>query len=100
LQLIGRVGVNPLDLKKEAFEDGNAFADLIECQQVGFVAVVEIGSVIADLIGQVDELGFERRALVEQIFGQVRMLCWIIIARVLDDASRTSKVRFRPRNAA
>ena len=59
---------------------------MLKREQMGFVAVVEVGGVVADLIGQVDELGFERRALVEQILRQFRMLRRIVIARVFDDA--------------
>src|ERR1700688_119091 len=51
-----------------------------------FVAIVEVGSVVADLIGQVDELGFEGRALVQQVLGKFRMLRRVVIARVLDNA--------------
>ena len=53
---------------------------------MGFVAVVEVGGVVADFVGQVDELGFERRTLIEQVLGQLRMLRCVVIARVLDDA--------------
>jgi hypothetical protein len=45
-------------------------ADLLDCEQARFVAIVQIGGVVGNLVGQVDELRFERRALVEQIFGQ------------------------------
>jgi hypothetical protein len=40
---------------------------------MGFVAVVEVGGVVGDFVGEVDELSFERRALVEQIFGELGM---------------------------
>ena len=73
-QLFGRVGVNLLDFAVEAFEDRNAVADLIEREQVSFESVIEVGGVVGDFVGQVDELGFQRRALVEQIFGEIRMI--------------------------
>src|SRR6516162_9144678 len=40
---------------------------------------------VGDLVAEVDELGFEGRALVEKIFGQLRMLLSIVIAGVLND---------------
>ena len=53
---------------------------------MGFVAVVEVGGVVGDFVGQVDQLGFERRALVEQIFGEFGMFFRVVVVRVLDDA--------------
>src|SRR5579863_3646629 len=53
---------------------------------MGFVAVIEVGRVVADFGGYVDELGFERGALVEQVLGQFWMFCRVVVARVLDDA--------------
>ncbi len=63
-----RVGIDLLDFAIKALEDRHAFADFLEREEMGFVAVVEVGGVVGDFVGQVDELGFERRALVEQIF--------------------------------
>ena len=51
-----------------------------------FVAVVQVGRVVGDFVGQVDQLGFERRALVEKIFSQFRMLFGIVVVGMLDDA--------------
>ncbi len=53
---------------------------------MGFVAVVEVGGVVGDFIDQVDELGFERRALVEQIFGELGMIRGGVVARMFDDS--------------
>jgi len=69
-----------LDLTEEKFEDGNSFANLLECEQVRFIAVVEVSGVVTDLIGEIDELGFERGALVEQIFRQFPMFRGVIVA--------------------
>ena len=33
--------------------------------------VVEVGGEIGDLVGKVDDLGFERRALVEEVGGEL-----------------------------
>ena len=55
--LCGDIGIGPLDLAEETLEDRHSVADLLERQQMGFVAVVEVGGVVADFVGQVDELG-------------------------------------------
>ncbi len=55
-------------------------------KQVRFVAVVEVGGVVGDLVGEVDELRFQRWAIVEKIFGKLRMIFWGVVVRVLDDA--------------
>ena len=67
-QLVGGVGIKVFDFAIEALEDGHAFADLLEGKKMSFVSVVEVGGVVGDFVGQVDQLSFERRALVQQIF--------------------------------
>ena len=47
----------------------DAGANLVKCEQVGFVAIVEIGGVVGDFVGEIDQLRFERRTLVEQVLG-------------------------------
>ena len=96
MQLVGDVGILLLDFAEETFKHGHACADLFEREQMGFVAVVEVGGVVADFVGQVDELGFERRALVEQILGEFRMLRRIIVARVFDDALAHFESQIQP----
>ena len=59
-----------------ALEKVHAVGDLLDRQQARFVAVVEVGGVVGDLVGQVDELGFERRTLVEQVLGEFGMRFW------------------------
>ena len=68
-QLVGGVGIKLLGFAVEALEDGHTFADLVEREKMRFIAVVEIGGVVGDFVGQVDELGLERRTLVQQVFG-------------------------------
>src|SRR6266567_4222806 len=53
---------------------------------MSFVSVVEIGGVVGDFVGQIDQLGFERRALVEQVFRKFGMVFCRVIMGVLDDA--------------
>ena len=73
-QFLHDIGIGLFGLAIEAVEDRNAAADLRKRQQVGFIAVIEIGGVVGDFVGQIDELRFERRTLVEQIFGQLGKL--------------------------
>ena len=61
-------------------------AYLLQCQQVGFIAVIEIGGVVGNFVGQIDELGFERRPLIEQVLRQFGKLLRRVVVRVLDDA--------------
>src|ERR1051326_1502161 len=67
LQLVGRGRVLLLYFAIEAPEDADAFADLTELQDARLQAVVEVGGVVGDLVGQVDELGLERRTLEAQL---------------------------------
>src|SRR5208282_601990 len=39
-----------------------------------------------NLVGQVDELRFERRALIEHVLGEFGMVLNVVIVRMLDDA--------------
>ena len=70
LQFLRDVGIKLFGLAKEAVENRNAAAYLFERQQVSFIAVVEVGGVVSNFVGQIDELGFERRPLIEQILSQ------------------------------
>ena len=63
-KFVQRVRIDLFDFAVEELEDGNAFADFLEREQMRLVSIVEVGGVIGDFVGQVDELGFERRALV------------------------------------
>src|ERR1051326_4561985 len=53
---------------------------------MSFVAVIEIGSVVRDFIGEVDELGLERRALVEYVLRKFGMIFGGVIAGMLDNS--------------
>src|SRR5579863_3508703 len=86
LQFLGGFWISLLHLAIKPRENGYSFANFVERQQVRFVAIVEVGGVVGDLISEVDELGLERRALVEKVFGEFRMLFRGVIVRMLDDA--------------
>jgi hypothetical protein len=53
---------------------------------MSFVAVIEIGSVVGDFVGKVDELGLERRALAEYILHKFGMIFGGVVAGMLDDS--------------
>ena len=67
-------------------EEGYVGAELFELDQMRFVAVVEVGGVVGDFIDEVDELSLERRALVEEIFGELGMFRGGIVAGMFDDS--------------
>src|SRR5208282_4949461 len=85
-QLIDRVWIDGFDFAVEALKNWNAFANLLECEQMGFVAVIEVGSAVGNFVGDIDELSFERRTKVEQIFGEFWQPVSRVIVRMLDDA--------------
>ncbi len=86
LEFIRRSGVETANVAVEAVEDLDPGGNLVDGEEVGLAAVVEVGSVVGDFVGQINELRLERGALVEQILGEFGMLVGIVIARVLDDA--------------
>jgi ribose transport system substrate-binding protein len=69
-----------------ASKQGHARADLLQRENPGIHAVVEIGRQIGDLVGEIDQLCLERGPQAEEIFRQLRMLPRVVVARVLDDA--------------
>src|SRR5215467_4857253 len=86
LQLLGGVWIEDLDFSRQFVEQWYAFSDLIEREQVGFVSIVEVGSVVGEFVSRVNQLRFEGRAFVEQVFGKLRKLSRVIVAGVLNDA--------------
>jgi ribose transport system substrate-binding protein len=59
---------------------------LVEHENAGLQSVVEIGGEVSDLIGEVDELGFERRPQGKKILCEIGVVGSRIVAGVLDDA--------------
>ena len=86
LQLLHGLGVGALGIAIKTVKSGNPSANLLKGEQAGLIAVVEIGCVVRDFVGQIDELRLQRRALIEQIFRQLGKLFDRVIVRVLDDA--------------
>ena len=67
-------------------EDAHGGAQRGEIEKSRLEAIVEIGCVIRNLIDEIDQLGFERRALVQEIFREIGKFSFRIVARVFDDA--------------
>ncbi len=61
-------------------------ADVADLEQAGLDAVVEVGGEVGDLVGEVDDLGFEWGALAEKVGGEFGVLIGGVVAGVLDDA--------------
>ena len=78
-------------------EEGYVGAELFELDQMRFVAVVEVGGVVGDFIDEVDELSLERRALVEEIFGELGMFRGGIVAGMFDDSFADFESEIEPR---
>src|SRR4029077_6089103 len=95
-QLLGSIRISNFCLAVMALKQINAFRNLLDREQPRFVAIVEVGGVVGNLVGQVDKLRFERRLLIEQILGKFRMLPSIVIVRVLDDALADFKCQIQP----
>ena len=52
-------------------EERDFAAQPIEINQVRLETVVEVGGVVGDLVHEINELSFERRALLQQVFGEL-----------------------------
>ena len=48
-------------------------AHVVDVEDAGVKAVIEVGGEVGDFVGEVDQLRFERRAEVEEIFGELGM---------------------------
>jgi hypothetical protein len=72
---LGRgVGIAVEDGVVKTAEEGDAGPDLIDGEDAGVEAVVEVGGEVGDLVGEVDELGLERGEAIEEIPGELRMV--------------------------
>src|SRR5580704_15870581 len=57
-QLIDHARIDRFDLAVEVLEDRDAFANLLERKQAGFVTIVEVGGAVRNFISDIDELSF------------------------------------------
>src|SRR5579872_3623170 len=56
LEFFEGVRIEAVDFAVKALEDGQAGADLFHPEQMGLVAVVEIGGVVGKLVGEINQL--------------------------------------------
>jgi len=66
-------------------EERDFAAEDSKIEKLGFESIVEVGGIVGNFVHPINELRFERRALIEKIFGELRMLLGGIVARMLDD---------------
>src|SRR6185437_3845764 len=83
-ELFRRVRIFRQHGRVEALEKLDSGAGRGERQNSRLEAVVEVGGGVGDFVSQVDQLRFERRELVEEILGQLRILGGGVIVGVLD----------------
>ena len=88
VELIARVGGGMLagDLGEAAGEDVDVGGGVGDGEQAGFYAVVEVGGEVCDFVGEVDDLGFERWRLREEVGSELGVRGFGVVAAVLDDA--------------
>ncbi len=88
LKLLALAGAGELSLN--GFEDGRVLGhfagDVGGGEQTGHEGVVEIGGVVGDFVGQIDELGFERRPLAGKVGVELGNFAGLEIARMLGNA--------------
>src|SRR6267378_986341 len=70
-----------VDLAKKRY----LVAQRLHIEKLGFESVVEISGVVCNLVYPVDELRFEGRAQIEEVFAKLRKFRGGIVARMLDD---------------
>src|SRR5271170_2523872 len=61
-------------------------ADILEFQNSGFEAVIDVRGKVRNLVGEVDQLRLQWRPLVEKVLMQLRVLRGLVVAGVFDDA--------------
>src|SRR5260221_7825815 len=79
-----------------ALKQTHPVRDLLNREAPGFVGIVEVGGVVGNFVGQIDELCFERRTLIEDVLVKLRMLPGSVIVRVLNDALADFKCQIQP----
>jgi hypothetical protein len=95
-KFLGCLGVQGLYFAVAAVEQIHAAEDLLDREQAGFVAIVQISGVVGDLVGEVDQLRFERRPQIQKILGKLGMVFGLVVARVFDDAFAHFKSQIQP----
>src|SRR5581483_313862 len=86
LQLLQGAGKGPLDFRIVALENTYPQPDAVQGKQAGFEAIVQVGGAVGNLVGQIDELCFQGRPLIQAIVRQLWKLGGTVISRMFDDA--------------
>jgi len=79
-------GMRGIHLRIEFAKERHFAAQDGKIEKLGFEGIVEIGGVVSNFIDPVNQLSFERRALIEEIFSELGEFSCGIIARMFDDA--------------
>src|SRR5580658_6443955 len=79
-------GIGGIDLRVSFGENWNFISQRVEIEELCFARVVQVRGVIGNFVDPNDELALERRAKIEQIFGEMREFHGSVVVRVLDDA--------------
>ena len=74
------------DLVVETTEERDMAANICDDQNARVKTIVKIRCEIGNFVSEVDQLRFERRAKIEEVFAEFGMCRARVIARVLDDA--------------
>ena len=67
-QLRGGVWVALLHARIRTAEDRDVLAQVLQVENSGFESVIDVGGQVGDFVGEVDQLRFQRRAPIEEIF--------------------------------
>ncbi len=74
------------DLRIDFAEKSNFLAQDSKIEKLGFEGIIDVRGVVGNFVDPVDELRFERRPQIQQVFGELRKFRRGVIARMLDDA--------------
>src|SRR5260370_6773155 len=78
-------GMRGNDLRITFAKKSDFLAQHSEIEKLSFEGIVDVRGVVGNFVDPVDELRFERRPQIQQVFGELRKFCGGIIARMLDD---------------
>ncbi len=80
----------------ECAEQRRSLANLAGVENARVEAVVEVGGQVGNLVGQIDQLGLQRRKLAEKILGQLGVAGQIVVARVLHNPLADGQRQIQP----
>src|SRR5260370_14271118 len=79
-------GMRGNDLRIDFAEKSNFLAQDSKIEKLGFERIIDVRGVVGNFLDPVDELRFDRRPQIQQVFGELRKFRRGVIARMLDDA--------------